>query len=71
MPFYMILILNFISIFFFFFFFLGGGGEGSKNEYFWGYEGFVDIISFGGGDGGHHKTGLVLWSISMHFKVFS
>ena len=36
-----------------------------KNEYFWGYVCFVDIFL------GHHKTGLVLGVISMHFRVFS
>ena len=36
-----------------------------KNEYFWGYVDLVDIF------GGHHKTGLVLGVISMHFRVFS
>ena len=35
--------LHLFIIFFFFFF---GGGGGQKNEYFWGYEDFVDI--FGG-----------------------
>ena len=37
----------------------------SKNEYCWGYEDFVDIF------GGHHKIGLYLGAISMHFRVFS
>ena len=32
---------------------------------FGGYEDFVDIFC------GHHKTGLYLGVISMHFKVFS
>ena len=36
-----------------------------KTEYFWGYEGFVDIL------GDHHKIGLYLKVISMHFRVFS
>ena len=36
----------------------------SKNEYFWGYEDFVDIFW------GHHKIGLYLGVISMHFRVF-
>ena len=34
-------------------------------KFFWGYEDFVDIF------GGHHKTGLYLGVISMHFRVFS
>ena len=38
------------------FFFLGGGG---------GYEGFVDIVW------GHHKIGLYLGVISMHFRNIS
>ena len=36
-----------------------------KNEYFLRYEDFVDIF------GGHHKIGLYLGVISMHFRVFS
>ena len=36
-----------------------------KNEYFFGYEDFVDIF------GGHHKIGPYLGVISMHFRVFS
>ena len=39
-------------------------GGFQKNEYFLGYEDFVDIF------GGHHKTGLVLGVTSMHFRVF-
>ena len=35
-----------------------------KNKYFLGYEDFVDIF-------GHHKLGLYLGVISMHFRVFS
>ena len=31
---------------------------------FWGYEDFVDLL------GAHHKTGLVLGDISIHFIVF-
>ena len=38
-----------------YFFFWGGGG----------YEDFVDIL------GGHHKIGLYLGDITMHFRVFS
>ena len=34
-----------------------------KNEYFFNDEDFVDIF------GGHHKNGLVLRVISMHFRV--
>ena len=45
------------NIFFFFFFFFGGGGQ--KNEYFWGYEEFVDFF------GGHQNSGLTLGVISM------
>ena len=37
-----------------------------KNRYFWGYEDFVDIFL-----GCHHKIGLYLGVISMHFRVFS
>ena len=37
-----------------------------KNEYFLGYGNFVDIFF-----GGHHKIGLYLGVISMHFMVFS
>ena len=40
-------------------------GGFQKNEYFWGYEVFVDIFW------GHHKIGLYLGVISMHFRVFS
>ena len=36
-----------------------------KNEYFWGYEDFVDIFW------GHHKIGLYLGVISMHLRVFT
>ena len=36
-----------------------------KNEYFLGYEHFVDIIW------GHPKIGLVLGVMSMYFRVFS
>ena len=36
-----------------------------KNEYFLGYEDFVDSFW------GHHKIGLYLGVISMHFMVFS
>ena len=44
-----------ISIFF-------GGFQ--KNKYFLGYDDFVDIF------GGHHKIGLYLEVISMHFESF-
>ena len=44
-------------------FFLGGGGGGG------GYKEFVDIFFWGGG--GHHKIGLYLGVISIHFNVFS
>ena len=37
-------------------------------KFFGGHEDFVDIF-FGGG--GHHKIGLYLGVISMHFRVFS
>ena len=47
------------------FHYFGGGGGVQKNEYFLGYEDFVDIF------GGHHKIGLYLVVISMHFRVFS
>ena len=40
-------------------------GGFQKNEYFFGYEEFVDIFL------GHHKIGQYLGSISMHFRVFS
>ena len=36
-----------------------------KNEYSFGYEDFVDVFL-----GGHHKIGLYLGVISMHFRVF-
>ena len=36
-----------------------------KNEYFWGYENFVDIIL------GPPRIGLVLKVISMYFRIFS
>ena len=36
-----------------------------KNEYSFGYEDFVDVFF-----GGHHKIGLYLGVISMHFRVF-
>ena len=35
-----------------------------KNDHSWGYEDFVNIF------GSHHKTGAVLWVVSMHFRVF-
>ena len=40
-------------------------GGFQKNEYFWGYEDFVDMFW------GHHKFGLYLGGISMHLRVFS
>ena len=40
-------------------------GGFQKNKYFFGYEDFVDIFW------GHHKIGLYLGVISMHFRVFS
>ena len=40
-------------------------GGFQKDEYFWGYEDFVDFF------GGHHKIVLYLEVISMHFRVFS
>ena len=43
----------------------GGGGEVQKNEYFWGKK--ILWIFFGD----HHKIGLYLGVISMHFRVFS
>ena len=42
-------------------FFRGGGGGGQKNEYCFGYLYFWIFL------GGHHKIGLVLGVISMHF----
>ena len=36
-----------------------------RNEYFWGYEDFVDIL------GVYHIIGLYLRVISMHFRIFS
>ena len=36
-----------------------------KNKYFFGCDDFVDIFW------GHHKIGLYLGVISMHFRVFS
>ena len=42
---------------------LGGGGF-RKINIFLGYEDFVDIF------GGHHKIGLYLGVIFMHFRVF-
>ena len=36
-----------------------------KNEYIFGYEEIEDIL------GGHHKTGLFLGVISIHFRAFS
>ena len=44
-------------------------GGFQKNEYFFGYEDFVNIFG-GGGGGGHHKIGLYLGVISMHFRVY-
>ena len=40
-------------------------GGFQKIKHFWGYEDFVDIFW------GHHKIGLYLGIISMHFRVFS
>ena len=40
-------------------------GGFQKNKYFLGYEDFVDIFW------GHHKIGLYLGVISMHFRDFS
>ena len=45
-----------------FFIFLGGF---QKNNYFGGYEDFVDIVL------SHHNIGLYLGVISMHFRVDS
>ena len=59
-----------INFFFFFFFFFGGGGGGGgvrKLNIFWGMS--ILWILFGGG--GHHKIGLYLEFISMHFRDFS
>ena len=53
-------ILSFIILFFF-----GGGAGSRKINYFWGHKDFVDIFV------GHHKIGLYLGVISMHFRVFS
>ena len=39
-----------------------------KNEYFLGYEDFVDILFFWGG--GHHKIGLVLGSFLCNLEPF-
>ena len=36
-----------------------------KNEYFLGFEDFVEMFA------GHHKIGLVLGVISIYFRVFS
>ena len=55
---------QFFFIYLFFFLFWGWGGV-QKNKYFLGYEDFVDIYW------GHHKIGLYLGVISMHFRVFS
>ena len=41
---------------------ISGGFQ--KNEYFWGYEDFVDIF------GGQHKIGLYFGVISMHLGSF-
>ena len=46
------------------YFFWGGGFQ--KNVYFGGWVDFVDIFL-----GGHHKIGLYLGVISMHFRDFS
>ena len=51
--------------FFFFFFFGGGGGGGSEKRIFFGME--ILWIFFGG----HHKVGLYLEVISMHFRICS
>ena len=40
-------------------------GGFQKNKYVFGYDDVVDIFW------GHHKIGLYLGAISMHFKVFS
>ena len=39
-------------------------GDGQKNEYFWGMKILWIFL------GGHHKTGMVLGVISIHFIVF-
>ena len=36
-----------------------------RNEYFWGYEDFMDIL------GVYHIIGLHLRVFSMHFRIFS
>ena len=58
-PFFLVQNFEFHYIYIFIFFFF------QKNEYFLGYEVFVDIFW------GHHKIGLYLGVISMHFMVFS
>ena len=59
--------MNFEFQYYYFIFFLCvcGGGGGQKNEYFWGYEDFVDTFF------GHHKIDLYLRVIPMHFMSFS
>ena len=56
-------ILSLFGFFFVLFFFFGGGGQ--KNEKFWGMK--ILWIYFWD----HHKIGLNLGVISMHFRVFS
>ena len=62
-----------LGSFLIFFFFGGGGGKNfefqyfrgfQKNENIFGFEDFVNIVW------GHHKIGLYLGVISMHFSVF-
>ena len=55
-----------VVVFFCLFFFLLRGGGGSENDKFGGME--ILWIFVGGG---HHKIGLYLCVISMHFRVFS
>ena len=55
-------IFNFNIYLFIFYFFLGGGGQ--KIEYFWGYKDLGIFI------GCHHKIGLYLGVVSMHFMAF-
>ena len=59
-SFFVVQILNFII---FYIFFRGGGGVRKMNIFWYLY--FLDIF------GGHHKIGLYLGVISMHFMVFS
>ena len=56
------------------FFLGGGGGQNFEFQYFLGFQKnkyYLGILRFCGFFGGHHKIGIYLGVISMHFRVDS